>query len=177
MLPDQNVAPMTEHNTPILFAADIRPNRSLSRRGLMMLVATLATGGLITSLIFIADGAWPIALYNAAELIIVVALLHSNMRAARAREWVVLTPDGLHVTRVDKKGRRFERYLSAAWARVQVEERPGRVSALYLASHGQRIEVASCLGEAQKLDLAEALKGALYRFHNPVFDNPQLREE
>ena len=48
MLPDQNVAPMTEHNTPILFAADIRPNRSLSRRGLMILVAALASGGLIT---------------------------------------------------------------------------------------------------------------------------------
>ena len=33
------------------------------------------------------------------------------------------------------------------------------------------------LGEPEKLDLAEALKAALHRWRNPVFDNPQLENE
>jgi uncharacterized membrane protein len=57
---------------------------------------------------------------------------------------------------------------------VVLEERQGRVPALLLTTHGRVVEVARMLGEEQKRDLAETLKGVLHRMRNPVFDNPQL---
>jgi hypothetical protein len=38
-----------------------------------------------------------------------------------------------------------------------------------------REQVATALGEREKRDLAAALRAALHRYRNPVFDNPQLR--
>ncbi len=167
---------MTSTGAAILFAADIKPHRSLSPRGLSLLVAALGITSFTITLIFFSLGAWPIAGFNGGEILLVILLLRSHARAARAREVVVLTEDGLNITRIDEHGRRTERNLPAGWTRVHLEDRPGRVPALYLASHGRRIEVAAALGEIQKLDLAEALKNALHRARHPVFDNPQLRE-
>ena len=65
--------------------------------------------------------------------------------------------------------------LDSAWLRATLEERPGRAPILWLASRGQRYEVGAQLGEAEKRDLAAALRSALRRLQHPVFDNPQLR--
>ena len=54
-------------------------------------------------------------------------------------------------------------------------KRAFRVPALWLQSRGRRMEVAAELGEAEKRQLADALRAALHRWRNPVFDNPQLR--
>ena len=48
---------------------------------------------------------------------------------------------------------------------------------LLLATRGVQEEVGRALGEEEKRDLARALRAALHRSRNPVFDNPQLRED
>ena len=58
-----------------------------------------------------------------------------------------------------------------------LEERQGRVPGLLLTTHGSRLEVARMLGEEQKRDLFDTLKGVLHKMRNPVFDNPQLQGE
>ena len=90
---------------------------------------------------------------------------------------LLLSDEGLRVVRTDMAGRRVERRLQSAWLRAGLEERPGRVPALWLSDRGGRMEVGAELGEAEKRDLAAALAAALHRHRNPVFDNPQLRAE
>ena len=67
----------------------------------------------------------------------------------------------------------FERTLDPAWLRVRLEERPGRVPALLLSTREQHEEVATRLGEHEKRDLSRALRSALHRWRNPVFNHPE----
>jgi len=70
--------------------------------------------------------------------------------------------------------RRTETQLPAAWLNIILEDRPGRVPALYAATRGRREEMARVLGEPEKRDLAQALQQAIHSMRHPEFDNPQL---
>lgn len=157
------------------FEAEVVPHRSLSPRGLTILLCGLGSVSLGVTTLFWWLGAWPIAGFNGAEMILAALLLRAHMRARRARELLLLSDQGLRILRYDENGGKAERHLPAAWLNVILEERPGRVPALYLATHGRREEVARALGEPAKRDLADALKAALHRMRNPIFDNPQLQ--
>lgn len=159
-----------------LFEAVIVPHRSLSRRGLRILIGAIGLLSAATALVFWLLGAWPILGFSGAEVLLATLMLLHNARAIRESELIVLTPETLRIVRTDRRGRREERALPPAWLQVVLEERQGRVPALYLASRGLRREVAQHLGEAEKRDLAGALREALHRWRHPLFDNPQLRE-
>jgi uncharacterized membrane protein len=150
------------------------PHRSLSGRGLSILLASLGTASLLVTTMFWWLGAWPIAAFNGGEMLLAAVLLRAHVRGQRAREVLLLTGNALRILRFDENGGRTERHLPAAWLNVIVEERPGRVPGLFVATHGRREELARVLGEEAKRNLAEALAGALHRMRHPVFDNPQL---
>jgi uncharacterized membrane protein len=160
---------------PPVFEALIVPHRSLSARGVRRLVAFVALLCGLTGLRFWLLGAWPVAAFAVVEVGLAAFLIHLNARRARARELLLLTEAGMRVVRTDMDGRRVERLLPAAWLSATLEERPGRVPALWLVAPGTREEVARALGEDEKRDLADALTEALHRFRNPLFDNAQLR--
>jgi uncharacterized membrane protein len=142
-----------------------------------LVVAGFIACFVVIALRFWLIGAWPVAAFSAVEIPAIAVLLHINARRARASELVMLGPERLRIVRTDPSGRRTERALPAAWLRVSLEEEAGRVSRLMLRSRAGQEEVGTALGEAEKRDLAEALRGAVYRMHNPTFDNPQLRDE
>ena len=164
--------PMPDRST---FEAVIVPHRSLSPRGLQVLVGAicLLSAGLSVGLYL--AGAWPVVAAFGLEVALAVVLVRRHVLGVRACELLLLSETGLRVVRTDARGRRSERFLEPAWLSVALEERPGRVPALWLSNRGRRLEVGAALGEAEKRDLAEALRDALHRWRNPVFDNPQLR--
>ena len=123
------------------------PHRSLSTRGLSILLACLGVISLSVTTLFWWLGAWPIAGFNGGEMLLAAVLLRAHMRAMRAREVILLTGRSLRILRFDEDGKRTERHMPAAWLNVIVEERPGRVPGMYLATHGRREEVARVLGE------------------------------
>jgi uncharacterized membrane protein len=159
-----------------IFEAVIVPHRSLSRRGLRLLLAAIFLACSINAAVFIAIGAWPVGGFTGVELLLAAVLLRLNVVSARASEMLLLTSKALRIVRTDRHGRRAERVLSPAWLTVTLEERPGRVPGLWVGTSGQREEVAKSLGEAEKRDLARALQEAVYRWRNPRFDNPQLTD-
>ncbi len=159
-----------------VFEAVIIPHRSLTRAGLRWLVGFICLLSTLVSLGFFYLGAWPVIGFNGAEIALAVVLLRRNARASRASEMLLLSEEGLRVVRTDIAGRRVERRLQSAWLRAELEERAGRVPALWLSDRGGRMEVGAELGEAEKRDLAAALTTALHRHRNPTFNNPQLQD-
>ena len=159
-----------------VFEAVITPHRSLSRRGLRLIIAFTCTVSLGVTTMFWWLGAWPVAGFNGAEVLLAVVLLRVHALSARASEFLLLSEAELRVVRTDSQGRKSEQTLPSAWINVFLEERKGRAPGLYLTAHGQRIEVAAALGEPEKRDLAGALKTALHQWRHPVFDNPQLED-
>lgn len=177
--PQGDKRPETDHLDPmeaIQFEAVITPHRSLGRRGMRVLVAAilLLSGSVSAGLWWV--GAWPAVAINGVEIALALLLLRWNARQRRACELLVLSDSGLRVTRIDVRGRREDTTLPAPWLRVLLEERQGGVPGLFLQARGARTEVARALGEAEKRDLADALRTALDRWRHPVFDNPQLRD-
>ena len=160
----------------VLFQAVIVPHRSLTPRGMRALVALILGCTGLTLLRFWFLRAWPVMGFSIVEVGLALALLRLNVRRARASELVLLTEGALSVTRTDVAGRRTERRLPVAWLSVVLEEPPGQVPRLLLAGRGTQEEIGMVLGEVEKRDLATALRDALWRMRNPVFDNPQLRE-
>jgi uncharacterized membrane protein len=168
-----DLAPTAEEDT--VFEAVIVPHRSLSRRGLRILILVICGLCFCSSTVFFLLGAWPVVGFCGGEILIAVLLLRANARAQREREQVSLSASGLRIVRTDSKGRREETVLAPAWLRLSLHESPGRVPRLLLQAQGVRAEIAASLGEDEKRDLATALQQALHRWRHPEFDNPQLR--
>jgi uncharacterized membrane protein len=159
----------------ILFEALIVPHRSLSPRGLRILMAVICLLSALMVLRFWFIGAWPVVAFSVVEIGLAIFLLRLNAKRARASELVLLSEDALRIVRTDQRGRRQECSLPVGWLNAVMEEPPGRVPKLLLVAHGVRVEIAATLGEAEKRDLWAALRGALRQLRDPRFDNPQLR--
>ena len=166
-----------DHPDQIVFEAEVTPYRSLSPRGLRLVIGLVSVVSACTTTVFWWLGAWPIAGFNGGEILIALVLLRAHARSNRQRELLLLSGQSLRILRTDSAGRASEHSLPPGWLNVILEERPGRVPGLYLTARGQQVEVAAALGEPEKRDLAQALSDAVYRLKNPVFDNPQLRTE
>jgi uncharacterized membrane protein len=160
----------------LIFQAVIVPHRSLSARGLALVIAAIGVVCCVNIGVSIRTGAWPVGGFAGLELFLAAYLLRRNARDVRASELVMLSEQGLRIVRTDVKGARQERILPPAWLNVQLQDHPGRVPALLLTTHGRQEEIGRSMGEAEKRDLADALTEALHRWRNPSFDNPQLRE-
>jgi uncharacterized membrane protein len=165
---------MGQAESATVFEAVIVPHRSLSARGLVILIAALAGLCGLIGLRFWMIGAWPVACFGVVEIGLAAFLLQLNARRARATELVLLSEDVLRIVRTDWQGRRAERVLPAGWLNTLLEEPPGQVPRLLVVSRGVREEIAASLGEAEKRDLSKALADALHHLRNPRFDNPQL---
>ena len=158
-----------------VFEAVIVPHRSLSPRGLAILMTVIGALCALIVLRFWLIGAWPVAGFGVAETGLAIYLLHLNASRARVSELILLSENALRIVRTDRRGRREERELPVGWLNATLEELPGRVPRLLLAARGLREEIATTLGEVEKRDLSAALRAALHRLHSPTFDNPQLR--
>ncbi len=159
-----------------LFQAMVKPHRSLSRKGLVIVICFMLLGSLTVTSLMVMLGAWPVIGFNGADIALALFLLWLNIRAARAVEVISLRKNTLEITRTDLRGRQEQISLAPYWLNIVLQERQGTVPKLLLASRGANTEIARQLGEAEKRDLAAALTRALNRWRNPRFDNPQLRD-
>ncbi|MFB9971371.1 DUF2244 domain-containing protein [Pseudoroseomonas cervicalis] len=162
---------MSASPEPILFEAVSTPHRSLRPRAYAVVVALAGGWALLGGLFFAVIGAWPILPFLGVEILGALALILLHHRwSGRAREVISLLPDRLRVRRVDGLGRREEASLDPYWTRVEWSEREG----LALVQRRRRVPIGRFLSEEEQQDLAQALRGALRAYREPVFDNPQL---
>ena len=131
----------------LMFEAEVKPHRSLSRRGLGFVIAGMCLGSLLVTSLMALLGAWPVIGFNGADLLLALVLIWLNVRAARARETIRLSETELSVLWRDAGGRQRFMSLSPSWANVVLEERAGTVPKLLLTARGTSCEVARQLGE------------------------------
>lgn len=151
-----------------VFAATLSPQRSLDRSGLWAAAIVLAAGSSSIAVLFLALGAWPVAGFVGAELILVIGLLLVHHRLGRTVEEVVLDAQALTVTR--RRGRRALRRweFPPGWLRVSVvDDDRGRPAGVLLASHGRQLAVGRFLTPDEQTQFAAALRGALASWRAP----------
>lgn len=157
-----------------VFEAVIVPHRSLTRRGVLVVVGALMVLSAAVGIRFWMMGAWPVVAFSAIEIPALVVLLAINLRRARESELIMLDACALTVIHTDPAGRRKQASLPSGWLRVDLDAAGGSAHVM-LRSQGRGFEVGAFLHEPDKRLLFEALSDALHRLRNPRFDNPQLR--
>lgn len=147
---------------PAIFSAVIRPHRSLSPYGFLLLMGLLAGTALFAGLVFAAMGAWPVVGFLGLGVGLVWCAFRANYRAARAREFIDVTANEIRVRRVSAGGTGAEWRFNPSWVRFQIDRDEDHVvRGLALASHGRRLEIARWLSPPEKSDFAAALGAAL----------------
>jgi uncharacterized membrane protein len=150
------------------FSALLTPHRSLEPKGFMVLMGAVCLVSFGTGLVFSMLGAWPVIGFMGLDVALIYIAFRLNYRAARLYETVDLTRDALTVTRVEPSGKAHVWNFNPYWVRVRLEERIGRSSELSLASHGDRLVLATFLSDPEREDFAQALSTALYMAKTPT---------
>jgi len=149
---------------PPVFTARITPHRSLSQRGLALLLGFIGAVGLVTSIPFYLVGAWPVLGFMGLDILLVYLAFRYHNATARAYEEVFLSRIALLVRAVNWRGQSREATFNPLWVRLEREEHPEFGNeGLTLVQGRQRVELAQCLGREERGDFADALQSALHQ--------------
>jgi uncharacterized membrane protein len=147
--------------TPI-FVATLRPHRSLSPRGFVVVMLALISCSFTAGLAFWSMGAWPIVGFFGLDILLVQLAFRLNYRQARAAEEIAVFHDRITVRSTSARGDTAEREFNPYWARLEVERHPeAGVTRVTIASHGKRLDIAGFLGPWERESFAQALSAAL----------------
>jgi uncharacterized membrane protein len=146
----------------VLFAARLKPHRSLTRRNFHLLMMVFSGGSFVWSLPFIFLGAWPVAGFMGLDVALFYFAFRASYRAARAYEDVEVKHFELHVVKVSAKGKKDEWRFNPAFVRLEREEHAEfGTQRLALISSGRSVEIAAFLGPEEKAHFANKLGSAL----------------
>ena len=145
-----------------VFAAVIKPHRSLGRDGFRTVMTLCCLVMVGASIPFVALGYWPVGGFFGLDLLALYIAFRINYRRAESFEEVVLTPLELLLRRVTHRGERREWRLNPLWTRLDRErDDEFGVQQLALVSRGERFVIAGDLSPPERESFAEALGKAL----------------
>ncbi len=146
------------------FSATLLPHRSLSRKGFVALMVTIAGMSSATGIAFALRGAWPVAAFCVLAVVLLYLAFRLNYRAARMSESIVLCR-----TRAARNAASPFRALTESWSfnpywvKFQHVRRDYAADELSLASHGRKLVFGAFLSDGEKDSFAAALTAALAR--------------
>lgn len=156
-----------ERAAPQTFRATLRPYRSLSRKGFLILMGVLVGLNFAAGTAFYMVGAWPVAPFLGLDVALVWWAFRKNYADALKEEQIEVTAHELILKRFDHDRQREELHFTRAWVKVELEEDKDRelVGSLYLRFKGERTEIGRFLAAHDRKELAFALRGALAQAH------------
>ena len=144
------------------------PNRSLSRKGLWIVMGVLALGSTILCGAFLIHGAWPVLGFFGLDLLLLYAAFRASYRSGRMRERIFLSADDLHVIREDQKGRRQRFSFNPYWVRVHLDRRHDDDCELSLQSHGRKLVIGAFLSPEERISLGEEIRRCLHGLRHRI---------
>jgi len=135
----------------------LRPNRSLSRRGLRRWVTVLVTVTIAVAVLCAFSGNVYAPLFALVESGAVVFALSRAWHAGDRSERITIDERSLELECLP--GHRHASFQSY-WVRVSMRK-AGNRQRLVLASHGGEVEVGAFLGEEERADVMETLRALL----------------
>jgi uncharacterized membrane protein len=152
-----------------LFDAILQPNSSLPPKGFLLLISAIASVSFVAGMIFMAAGAWPVTGFIGLDVALIYLAFKTNYRWARMYETVRLTEDSLLVERVSPSGKVLRWRFQPYWLRINLDAPGAHDSQLILSSHGKRLRIGAFLSPDERVELADALTGALAKLRSPEY--------
>jgi uncharacterized membrane protein len=161
---DLESAPRREPLLPIPdFTAILLPHRSLSRKGFMILMLVICAVSVLSGILFISMGAWPVTGFFGLDTLLCYAAFRWNYRAARLTERIELKDSELRLTRLHPSGKAESWSFNPYWVRFELRLRENAAGELSLTSHGRKLIFGAFLADSEKENFAAAFEDALAR--------------
>ena len=147
--------------SPVYMDAVIRPNRSLTDRGFLILIIVVAAANTGSAVVFLRIGAPIIPLFLGLALLAVIVAFRASFRAARRVERVRVTARDIRVTHEAPGATRLVWESPTAFTRVEVVKDEDRTVGVNLALSGREVPVAEALSPRERGQFALALQQAI----------------
>ncbi|HEX3700413.1 MAG TPA: DUF2244 domain-containing protein [Phenylobacterium sp.] len=148
---------------PLYMDAEIRPNRSLSERGFIVLIAVVTIANCASAAVFVAMGATFVPIFLGVDLLAVVVAFLASFAAAKRVERVRVTSRDVRVTQETPRWSRVIWESPTAFTRVHVEREENRTVGLKLALSGRELPLAVALSPRERAEFAKALERAIWQ--------------
>ncbi len=150
-----------------IFAAVIRPHRSLGQQGFKLVMTLVCLASIVSSIPFIIAGAWPVATFFGLDVVALYIAFRVNFKDGRAFEEVAVSPVKVMLAKVTPKGERAEWRFDTIFTKLerQDDEDYGLMH-LNVVSRGQSVPVAQALSPGERASFYDALAGALAKAKN-----------
>lgn len=147
-----------------VFLAELRPHRSLGRKG--HLVFFLIAGALTFAhmAVFLLSGAWPVMMFFGVDFVVLFGAFWLNNRAARASELIAMSRTNISIRKRDPAGRESAHDFNPFWARFNVARKAEiGITGMSVSGQGRRTDVGGFLHLDDRERFASAFAGALAR--------------
>jgi uncharacterized membrane protein len=153
--------PVDRFEQPV-FAAVIRPHRSLGRDGIRIVLTLFCIASVVASLPFVVLGFWPVAGFFGLDFLALYVAFRINRRQGESFEELVLTRIQLLFRRVTHRGEEREWRFNPLWTRLdrEIDDEFG-MQKLSLVSRGEQVVIARELSPPERESLAEEFGRAL----------------
>ena len=143
--------------------AVITPNRSLSQRGFVILIAVITGVNALTALIFLRMGATLVPIFLGLDVAAITVAFLVSFQAARQVERVQVTAHEVRVLRQTPRAQAVVWTSPTAFTRVGVEVEDEETVGVKLMLSGKVAKVAAALSPRERADFARALESAIWR--------------
>lgn len=149
--------------SPIYMDAVISPNRSLSERGFIVLIAVITIANCCSAAVFVAMGATLVPIFLGIDVLAVVAAFLASFKAAKRVERICVTARDIRVTHEAPTWSKLVWESPTAFTRLAVEVEEERTVGLELQIFGRHVPVAQALSPRERGEFAKALQSAIWR--------------
>jgi uncharacterized membrane protein len=143
--------------------AEITPNRSLSRRGFVILISLVTAMNCISAAVFMAMGAHLVPIFLGLDVAAIGVAFLVSYAAARRIERVQVSSADVSVTYETPKARRLVWRSPTAFTRVGLDIADEDAVEVKLMLSGREIPVAMALSSGERAEFAKALQDAIWR--------------
>ena len=145
-----------------IFAAVIRPHRSLGQQGFRLVMTLVCLASIISSIPFIIAGAWPVATFFGLDVVALYIAFRVNFKDGRAFEEVAVSPVKVMLAKVTPKGERAEWRFDTIFTKLErQDDEDYGLMRLNVVSRGQSVPVAQALSPGERESFHDAMAGAL----------------
>jgi len=154
--------PMQATTTTPLFAAELTPHRSLTRRGQRLVISLVVALAAFPGFVFVMLGAWPVVGFIGLDILAIALALHISMRRGKKREQITLWSDRLEVATTDAGGAVALRGYNPKTVRLIItRDFNERTTAMRLRTKDGEAEIGAFLAPDDRASFARAFGTAL----------------
>ncbi len=165
--PAEAAPPPPTGDDPVVFNAEVRPNRSLPNTGFYVLMGAIALVSFTAGIAFMMAGAWPVLGFFGLDVLLVWLAFRISYRDGKRLETIEITRREIRVGRRYPTGHQTWFRLPSAWTRVALAGAGESDVQAQLTAMGKTLIIGAMLSPRERESLAAAVREALDTVRRP----------